>query len=211
MELLHNFSHQALLVLVQNHAAFFILVVPVIAVGEFGLIVPIFLESILLYAGFKISQGSLSYFFVVIPSLLGSVLGSSCLFYLSRLFGEKILIRFKFFVRRREQIESKIKNHTRWEPLTVTILRLTPGLFVPTTIFAGILDIAFGNFLAGVVAADLIYNLIFLSLGIILGKNAPLIASHLSFTIGLTLLVITIPAIFILYKYLVAPDRSNKD
>jgi membrane protein DedA with SNARE-associated domain len=190
---------------------FFFLAVPLIALGEFGLPLPIFVESALLYAGFQISQGHYIYFFAPLLTILGSSIGGSLLYLLSNLFGDKILGRYKIFKERRRRVEETLKKYKGWEVWGVTLLRLTPGFLIPTTIAAGILEVSYFKFLAGVVLSGLVYNLIFLTLGIVLGKNISLITPHTSLLlkIGLFLAGVAIAVIFLLW--LTSANKSKKN
>lgn len=194
----------------QPRAELFVLMIPVLAIGELGLPFPVFLESILLFAGFKISQGQFIYFLVVLFSLVGSGLGATALYLLSRFFGEKVLAHYQFFRERRESVEITINKYRRWEPLTIAGLRLTPGLLLPASIASGILEISYWNFLAGVAISTLVYNLIFLSLGIIIGKNAHHLAANISFIFKLIFLVIAaLIVLFLLWRF-ARPRRQEK-
>ena len=188
----------------------FFLAVPLIALGEFGLPLPIFLESALLYAGFKISQGDLIYFFAPLLTIFGSALGASVLYLLSDLFGDKILARYKIFNERRGRIEKTLNKYKDWEVWGVTILRLTPGFLIPTTIAAGILEVSYFKFLGGVILSGLVYNLIFLTLGIILGKNISLITPYTSLLLKIGLFLAGIVIAVVLFLWLTNANKSKK-
>jgi len=181
----------------QGTAQILILSIPIIAISEFGLPVPVFLESILLFAGFKISQGQIIYFLATLFTLVGSSLGASILYLLAIFFGDEILSRYKFFSQKREKIEKTISKYGGWEVFTMSILRLTPAL-VPTTLAAGFLKINYWKFFTSVIISALIYNLVFITLGVILGKNATLIASNISLIFEITLLIIIVPVLIFL-------------
>jgi len=91
----------------------------------------------------------------------------------------------------------------------MSILRLTPAL-VPTTLAAGFLKINYWKFFTSVIISALIYNLVFIALGIILGKNATLIASNISLIFEITLLIIIVP-VLILLGLKVRELNKNKD
>lgn len=186
-----------------------IISVPIIAISEFGLPIPVFLESILLFAGFKISQGHISYALTGLFTLIGSIIGASLLYFLSIFFGDKILSHYKYFQERRQKIEATLAKYSSWEVFMIGLLRLTPAL-VPTTLAAGILEISYWKFLTGVAISGLVYNLVFITLGIFLGKNAPVIAANRSLFFKIAFPLIIIPILLILAARLVKFNWKNK-
>jgi len=190
---------------------FFSLAVPLIALGEFGLPLPIFVESALLYSGFQVSQGHYIYFLAPLLTVLGSSIGGSLLYLLSDLFGDKILSRYKIFKERRKRVEETLNKYKDWEVWGVTILRLTPGFLIPTTIAAGILEVNYFKFLAGVVLSGLVYNLIFLTLGVILGKNISLITPYTSLLLKIGLFLVGVVVAVVLLLWLTSTNKSKKN
>jgi membrane protein DedA with SNARE-associated domain len=198
--------------LILNQSAFTLLLlsIPASAIGEFGLIIPILLESILLFAGFKISQGDNIFFLVTIFTLIGSLSGASAFYLVSKLLGDRVLSKYKFFSRKREEIEARLDKYSGWEPLGVGILRLTPGLLIPTTIGAGILEIPYWKFAIGVIISGLVYNVIFISLGFLLGTKPPFLATNLFIFFKVFVLILTLLIFFFLWK-IVQKKWKSKD
>lgn len=193
----------------QPTPAVLFLSLPLVAISEFGLPISIFLESILLFSGYKISQGHLIYLFVTIFTIIGSLIGATILYLLSKSFGERILNRYKFFNEKRTEVEKRIKKYSRWESLAITLLRLTPGLYVPTTIASGILDINYWKFISGVFFSGVVYNLVFLTLGVVIGKNVRHLTPILSFDLNLALNILAIP-VFLIFLIIYLRDGKNR-
>jgi len=188
-------------ILNQGAPTILLLSIPATAVGEFGLIIPILLESILLLAGFKIAQGNFAFLSVTIFTLIGSLVGASGFYFLSKLLGGKVLSRYKFFKKKRKEVEEKLAKYAGWEPIGIGILRLTPGLLIPTTIGSGILEIPYWKFAIGVIISVLVYNVIFISLGFLLGTKAPFLAANVFIIIKILAFGILATVLFLLWRF----------
>ncbi len=124
-------------------------------------------HSLLLYAGYLFSSGN-PYFggLIIIFTFLGSFCGAFLVFYLSRWRGDQLLAGMVHYgVIKPESILRARRVLTTSSSLTISIGRSIPGLMVPTSILAGILDFTISSFLTGIVATLIIWVAVFVTMG----------------------------------------------
>jgi membrane protein DedA with SNARE-associated domain len=124
-------------------------------------------HSLLLYAGYLFSTGN-PYFgsLIVIFTFLGSFCGAFLVFYLARWRGDQLLAGMvRCGVINPESILKARRVLTTSSSLTISIGRTIPGLMVPTSILAGILDFTISSFLTGIVATLIIWVAVFVTMG----------------------------------------------
>jgi membrane protein DedA with SNARE-associated domain len=110
-------------------------------------------HSILLYAGYQFSSGSIYLGVAVILFIfLGSLCGASLIFQLGRLKGKKLLSKLEHHNLIKPEARLRAGNIlTRSSFITISIGRSIPGLMLPSSILAGIRDMPVSSFLLGVI------------------------------------------------------------
>lgn len=191
-----------------SHPLLFLLVVPVVVISEFGMPFPIFQETVLVFAGYKVAGGSFLHLYLILLTIFGSLIGSSMLYFLSKYFGEKVLSRYGFYRTTRDQIETSLVRYKKWEAFTIAGLRLIPGLYIPTTIVSGLLEIPYAKFATGVLISLLIYNLIFFAIGYFGGRNFDQI-EKLSLEVKLILFLAAVIVLTLIIRFFI--DRKAKN
>ncbi len=143
-----------------------IAVFTVIALEEIGVPLPLPGDVFIMYAGHQIAHhrlGVISAFFSIV---LGSMAGSSVLYWLARRFGQPFVQKYGPYMHikqaRLEMVERWFVQHG---PLVIVLGRQIPGLRMVISVFSGVFGVSYGVFLASVTAAAAIWAGMFLLIG----------------------------------------------
>lgn len=140
---------------------------------ESGVPLPVPGDGLMLFAGYRVAAGHLSFLpaFAVIE--VATVIGASILRLISCRGGRPLLYRYGRFIHldrsRLDQAEFWLAKHGR---LTILLGRLIPGLRIPTSIACGVFEIPYRVFLPYVSLGSALYILFFLTLGLGLGRES---------------------------------------
>ena len=163
MEILHDLA-DALLAFADDHlylALFFLLFIE-----EAGVPLPVPGDTLILLAGAQTSAGEGSPIIAAILVVLATLLGSSVLYWVSRLGGMPVLQRISRFLRIREE---RLDEAGRWlrahRGRAIVFGRLTPGLRTVTTVAAGTFQVNYVAFLGYTAVSATLWAAIYLSLG----------------------------------------------
>ena len=110
-------------------------------------------HSIMLYAGYQLSSGSIYLGIAVILFIfLGSLCGASLIFQMGRLKGKKLLSKSERHNLIKPEARFRAGNIlTRFSFITISIGRSIPGLMLSTSLLAGMLDLPVSRFLLGII------------------------------------------------------------
>ncbi len=107
-----------------------------------------------------------NYLAVVTTVMIATLLGSTILFFLSRTFGHKLLLKFGKFIR---LTPARIKRVEAWFEkyggTTIVIGRLIPGLRIVTPFVAGLFEVNYKTFWAYTAIAAFIWANIYFVVG----------------------------------------------
>ena len=182
------------------------LIIPVVLLffEESGLPLPLPGDAVIAYVGFKVSQKAFPYFEVFVLFLFSVLCGSSLLYFLSRKWGNKIILKVgrylhlnkeKFFL-----LQDKFK---KYGILVIIVGRHIPGFRIPVTVFSGISKVRYPIFLFSVLISIIPWIYFYLFLGSKLGYKT---ISILNFSYwyyiyaGIPLLVIILGVIYLRVK-----------
>ena len=150
------------------------------ALKEMGIPSPGLSQSLLLYAGYQLSFGS-PYLGteIILSTFLGSLSGACLIFFLARWKGEVFLAWLDRHALIKAGAVVKVRSIlTTSSFMTISIGRSIPGLMLPTSILAGIMNMPLPGFLGGIVLALSVWVIAFVAVGTTLKHLAPQI--HLS-------------------------------
>ncbi len=147
---------------------------------EFAIPLPLPGDVVIAYTGYQISKGRLAYHEAFIIIVLGVIIGSSILYYLSSKWGQMIVLKLGKFINLDKEkllyIEKKFRKHGMW---FIIIGRQIPGLRIPITIFSGMSDVSYPTFIKSVLASTVIWIPVYFYIGKMFGaKSAKLLSSH---------------------------------
>ena len=175
---------------------------------------PIPSEVILLFGGFMTTYTSLNIFGMSIASTLGSLIGAIVLYLIGKFFNKE---RLKAIVSSKVGKILRLKNEDidkadNWFETkgnkTVFFCRFIPIVRSLISIPAGMSEMAMGKFLAYTITGSLIWNVVLIVMGSIVGENWTSILEIFdtySHIVLILLIIIFIALVFIFYK-----KRLNK-
>lgn len=152
----------------QGNPVVFAALFAIATVIEIGVPVPLVQDTVLVLVGYEPSGRLLPLAPAVIATLTaGRVFGSSIVLWISRLLGSRFMgwldKRAPRVMSSARSIGSRMGKRT---PLTVAIIRLTPGLLTPSTVAAGLLKVRYFYFCIGVVISSVIPDIAEIAYGL---------------------------------------------
>lgn len=165
-------------------------------IEEAGFPIPI-ADGIIIYTGYLISRGHISFTVALIGLLFADLAGVSLLYYLSSRYGQKLIVRFGKYMHLSEKKLFKVEQkYRKYGPLFIIFGRHIPGFRVPTTVFSGMSEVTYPTFIASTFISIIWWIPLYLAIGQNLGAKAKqLIQAHLQYTPLLALLPILAIAI----------------
>lgn len=146
------------------------LMLPFFVLEEFGVPFPLVLSGLFVYAGYRLSQGDLMVLWLVPVNLVGGMMGASAVYWLSRCGLLRFLGRFRRFLRLDDDSLARIQPRIRRiGPVAVLVGRFLPMPMPVTSLVSGLLRVPFLSFLLFVALANLIWNGVYMSGGVLTG------------------------------------------
>lgn len=170
-------------------------------------------DIVVIFGAALISNGSgdISFAGVLLITSFGSSLGFMLMYYMGKLFGEKILRSGKLKFISKESIDKTDKWFTKYGYKLILANRFMPGTRSVISFFSGISELEpLRTFIYATISA-FAWNLIIVSMGAALGNNIELIDKYLSLygNIGLAITVLVLAVIGI--RHLLPKLKQKKN
>jgi membrane protein DedA with SNARE-associated domain len=127
--------------------------------ADIGIPFPFVLDTILFFTTYKMGAFSLPVLLVTMMLLGGSLLGTSIIYWVSRLLGTRFLNwvtkRSKFLRRNLDQFQNRLG---KWTIPVIVAARLTPGLMQVSSMAAGTVRIRYYQLVLAVVFSFIVYD-----------------------------------------------------
>jgi membrane protein DedA with SNARE-associated domain len=137
--------------------------------------IPLFVpgDVFLVYVGHRLPANIWAWLAAWLGFVVAVVLGSTNLYLLSRRLGRRVLAHpvARFLHLTPERLAKAESEFRQWGPWAVILGRHVPGLRVPITVAAGILEMELRIFLASVAISSAVWAAVFLALGIAYGES----------------------------------------
>jgi membrane protein DedA with SNARE-associated domain len=138
----------------------------VIALEEIGVPLPLPGDVFIAYTGHLIARHLIGVEAAFLAIVLGSMLGSSILYYVARRYGQPFVHRYGPYMHiRQKRLDMVEEWFHRWGPLVIIVGRHVPGLRMVISVFAGVFGVTYPVFLASVAISSSMWAAIFLALG----------------------------------------------
>lgn len=181
-----------------------------IFIEESGVPLPLPGDLVMMLAGYRVAQGQMSLWRVLVLLELVTVVGASLLFWLGRRGGRPLLDRYGRYV---HLDKNRIDRAERWLQrrgwIAIVIGRIVPGPRIATALIAGALRVPYRVFLPAMASGAFVYILMYVLLGMWVGPNALELVMGPRFSIRALLTIATFVAltafIAILYR------RANRE
>lgn len=169
---------------------------------------PIPSEIVLPFAGFMTAQGALTLPGAVLAATMGSVLGAIALYWVGLWFGrERIYAIVERYGRILTISTADVQKTEDWfgkyGPLTVFFCRMVPVMRSLISIPAGLVQMRMPMFIFYTTVGSLIWNLVLVGLGAILGTAWPLVSQWVSYYQDVVLVILVallLVGLFLLVK-----------
>jgi membrane protein DedA with SNARE-associated domain len=178
-----------------------------VGIEEAGVPFPLPADTAIVFAGYQVFGGQANPFAVVAIVVIAATIGASILYWASRLIGPRLLERVGRFLHITPERQRRAEHwFRRYQVPAVVIGRLIPGFRVVITIVAGTARGNFWVFLPSAAFSALIWALIFMTVGWVLGeeyqrfRHALVSDPKLSVAIALGLLALIVGAIAVLRR-----------
>ncbi|MGE5371141.1 MAG: DedA family protein [Solirubrobacterales bacterium] len=149
--------------------------------GYWGLVIGMALESacmpvpseiVLPFGGYMVSQGVLSFWPAVAAGVGGGLLGSTAAYGVGRYGGRPFILKYgRYFFVSPKDLHRADKLFERFGTRIVFWARLMPVVRTFISLPAGIADMSFRRFVGYTIAGSLPWTILFVYLGVVLGKN----------------------------------------
>jgi membrane protein DedA with SNARE-associated domain len=145
----------------------------VIFAEELGIPLPAPGDVAIAWGGYLTTTGAIAYPMAYVAVIGGAVLGSFCLYSLSKRFGHPFLFRFGRYIGLHPQrLEKAARAFRRWGPWAIIVGRHIPGMRIVLSAFAGVFQVKARVFVPCVLLSASIWATIFLEIGRLLGRNS---------------------------------------
>ena len=170
-------------------------------------------HSLLLYAGYQISVGNHPIAVAIILfTFLGSLCGAFLIFVLARRKSDWLLAWLsRHGLIKAEAVDQGRRILTASSFGTVAIGRSLPGMMLPTSIAAGIMDFSIHAFLSGIVITLSIWVAFIVAMGTTLNYFIPQINISSTSLIGFPLIILAGGLFLVAFFFRIRKSRLNRD
>lgn len=159
-------------------------------------------EIVLVPAGYLASKGDMDISLILLSSLLGSIGGALINYFGALYVGRKFLLKYGKYMmiskKTLDKMEDFFKKHGAISTFTG---RLIPGIRQLISIPAGLSRMNLKVFVFYTSLGALIWSIILVALGYLIGENQELIKEYLSQIVAITLLTVAIIIAFYIYSH----------
>jgi len=180
--------------------------------GIIGLPIPD--ETLLTFAGYLVSQGTLHYFLALPVAFLGSFTGMTISYYIGFYIGSPFIEKYgkRIFItpEKLKKVEKWFERFGKW---TVTFGYFIPGIRHFTAYSSGISKWPYATFVLYAMTGDIFWTFTFITLGYLLGEHWQMLFIMFHQYLGLSILMI-IAVIFLLwtsYQWLVKGPAKKRN
>jgi membrane protein DedA with SNARE-associated domain len=176
---------------------------------EAGVPLPLPGDVFIIYSGYQVTRGAITYAVSYTLILAATLLGSSILFLLSKRFGQTVVLKLGNYIHfNKKKLDLLEEKFRKYGVLVIIFGRHIPGFRVPITIFAGMSKISYKQFILSTLVS-VVFSITFnLALGEKLGPRAArlLHAHHSLYFVSM----LPALALGIWYVYMVIKSRGEK-
>jgi len=158
-------------------------------------------EIVLVPAGYLASKGDMNFALILFFSLLGSIGGALVNYFAALYVGRKFLLKFgKYFFVSEKALNKMETFFAKHGAISTFSGRLIPGIRQLISIPAGLSKMDLKVFILYTALGALVWSIILVALGYIIGENQDLIKEYLSLIVTITLACVTIITAIYIYK-----------
>jgi membrane protein DedA with SNARE-associated domain len=160
-------------------------ILAVLFVEEAGVPLPVPGDTIILYAGYRVSLGKINPILAGLCVVAATVAGSTILYWVARLGGHQLVFKYGRYVHldppRLERMERWFQQHQR---SAIILGRLVPGLRTAVTVAAGIFEVPYPAFVLYTALSSVIWAAFYLTAGAVLGREYDQLAAYIIYLVA---------------------------
>lgn len=164
-------------------------------------------DLVVVFGASLIASTSIDYLPLLAVTCLGSSWGFMVMFYIGKYFGDHVIRTGKLKFITQESLSKTDLWFTRYGYKLIVINRMLPGTRAVVSFFAGLYELDYMKTFLLAFISSLIWNLIIIELGIILGNNIELIDYYLGAYSRIVIIISFILILFFLVRYFI--KRKN--
>jgi membrane protein DedA with SNARE-associated domain len=162
--------------------------------------IPISSEVVLMVSGFLSGEGKINFYLVVLSATLGTLAGSSLLYYIGKKGGRRIIEKYgKYFLVSKKDLDKAESWFKKYGSITVFIGVCLPVIKTYIGFPPGASLMNYKKFAVYIIIGSLIYNTAVAYLGLVVGRNINLFIPYFK-KFGIILIVAVI-ALIVIYLY----------
>lgn len=159
-------------------------------------------EIVLVPAGYLASKGDMDISLILLASLLGSIGGALINYFGALYVGRKFLLKYGKYILISEETLDKMENFFKKHGAISTFTgRLIPGIRQLISIPAGLSRMNLKVFIFYTSLGALIWSIILVALGYLIGENQELIKEYLSQIVTITLVCVALITAMYIYNH----------
>jgi len=159
-------------------------------------------EIVLIPAGYLASKGDMDISLILLASLLGSIGGALINYFGALYVGRKFLLKYGKYILISEETLDKMENFFKKHGAISTFTgRLIPGIRQLISIPAGLSKMNLKVFIFYTSLGALIWSIILVALGYLIGENQELIKEYLSQIVTITLVCVALITAMYIYNH----------
>jgi len=159
-------------------------------------------EIVLVPAGYLASKGDMDISLILFSSLLGSIGGALINYFGALYVGRAFLLKYGKYILIKEATLDKMEEFFKKHGAISTFTgRLIPGIRQLISIPAGLSKMNLKVFILYTSLGALVWSIILVALGYIIGENQELIKEYLSLIVSITLACVSIITAFYIYNH----------
>ena len=159
-------------------------------------------EIVLVPAGYLASKGDMDISLILLASLMGSIGGALVNYFGALYVGRKFLLRFgKYFFIKEETLTKMEDFFQKHGAISTFTGRLIPGIRQLISIPAGLSKMNLKVFIFYTSLGALIWSIILIALGYLIGENQELIKEYLSQIVTITLVCVALITAMYIYNH----------
>jgi Uncharacterized membrane-associated protein len=165
--------------------------------------IPVSSEVVLMVSGFLSGEGKINFYLVVLSATVGTLAGSSLLYYIGKKGGRRIIEKYgKYFLVNKKDLEKAESWFKKYGSITVFIGVCLPVIKTYIGFPPGASLMNYKKFAVYIVIGSLIYNAAVAYLGLVVGRNINLFIPYFK-KFGIILIAAVIMLIVIyLYRHI---------
>ncbi len=162
--------------------------------------IPISSEVVLMVSGFLSGEGKINFYLVVLSATVGTLAGSSLLYYIGKKGGRRIMEKYgKYFLVSKKDLDKAESWFKKYGSITVFIGICLPVIKTYIGFPPGASLMNYKKFAVYIVIGSLIYNTAVAYLGLVVGRNINLFIPYFK-KFGIILIAAVI-ALIVIYLY----------